>query len=84
MRLSYRGVQYDRHASTQSERPLCPVREFDTSNCRRYCGVVYYAAPHPKPTQVPAKLAIFQLTYRGIAYYKLIYQNITFFYYRNR
>ncbi|WP_317111405.1 DUF4278 domain-containing protein [Chroococcidiopsis sp. SAG 2025] len=74
MQLSYRGVAYERDSSVRvSDARLRQSPEFSNTNCRRYRGVTYCVAPHPTPTQVPEKLAIHQLIYRGITYYKLVY-----------
>ncbi len=55
-----------------------------------YRGVTYECHPsetskHPfqgvrslAPTEIPASLAVHQLIYRGVIYYKLSYQGITF------
>lgn len=83
IKLCYRGIPYNRHSSAQPDRPLRQLREFDTADCRRYRGVTYCVAPHPRPAEVPAKLAIHKLMYRGVIYYKLIYQGITFLINRN-
>jgi Domain of unknown function (DUF4278) len=84
MRLSYRGILYDRRPSSQGSSYLCPqVRESRALTDRRYRGTTCYIDPQTKATQVPAKLVGHKLIYRGITYYKLIYQGSTFSVNRN-
>ncbi len=77
MELIYRGTTYERHPSKASSRPFHQVRGSQAADRHTYRGVTYCVDPSAKSTEVPAKLAAFKMIYRGVTYYKLIYQGIT-------
>ncbi|MGL4623241.1 DUF4278 domain-containing protein [Chroococcidiopsis sp.] len=76
MKLTYRGMTYERHPSKASDRPFVQVREPGAAYNLSYRGVTYRIDPQTKATQVPTTLVGHKLIYRGITYYKLIYQGI--------
>ncbi|OWY63641.1 hypothetical protein B7486_51925 [cyanobacterium TDX16] len=78
MKLTYRGMTYERHPSKADARPFVQVREPGAAYHLSYRGVTYRIEPQTKATQVPAKLVGHKLIYRGITYYKLMYQGSTF------
>ena len=78
MKLMYRGMTYERRPSKADGRPFVQVREPGAADRLSYRGVTYCIEPQTKATQVPAKLVGHKLIYRGITYYKLMYQGSTF------
>ncbi|MBD2309902.1 DUF4278 domain-containing protein [Chroococcidiopsis sp. FACHB-1243] len=83
MKLMYRGMTYEHHPSKADGRPFVQVSEPGAAHNLSYRGVTYRIAPQTESTQVPAKLVGQKLIYRGITYYKLIYQGSTFSVNRN-
>lgn len=70
-KLRYRGISYESHSAPQV---FCrPDRELGATDRLRDSGVICIE-PHTEPTDVRTQLAIEQLSWRGIAYYRLISQ----------
>ncbi|MDZ4877326.1 MAG: hypothetical protein CLLPBCKN_006761 [Chroococcidiopsis cubana SAG 39.79] len=77
MNLSYRGVPYKRHLSSQgSGYPSPQSREPGTADRARYRGLAYCVDPPTEFAQVPATLVSHKLTYRGVTYFELVHQGI--------
>jgi YHS domain-containing protein len=77
MKLTYRGITYERHSSKASMRPFQQVRESRAAYNLYYRGVTYRVEPHVK-AKVAVEPVVYQLIYRGITYYKFTYQGTTY------
>ncbi|MDV2992183.1 MAG: hypothetical protein N4J56_001837 [Chroococcidiopsis sp. SAG 2025] len=68
MKLTYRGVTYDRHPSQADNRSFQQVREPGAAYNLSYRGVTYRLDPNAQPVE-SARPVTYQAIYRGITYF---------------
>lgn len=68
MKLTYRGVTYNRHPSQADNCPFQQVREPGAAYNLGYRGVTYQLAPNAQPVE-SARPVTYQAIYRGITYF---------------